>query len=204
MAEKRVDSKTVRDADRTSGGPVILPGGVEGETSRELQRVTGNTPVEDPREFAAKRRKTTEPATPDDRPQDKGKRGSHTFKATGGDTLTWTGGNVDEMVEFCGPDPLGQPAATFNRFWAGDLELTVFDRSGGENEIGTQHAVKRGQAVVRSEQEHDGGWGSLRVIDVDEDPEPTAEEKARERQERAAQERRVDTAPSPSTARKAA
>jgi len=148
-AAKRAEaSKDRRDEERTATvAPVPIP---DDQDTRELSRVTGTTQV-DPEGMAGKRRRGL-PAVQ-----------KLKTKPTPVSTLKWTGANVDQMVEFCGPDPLGNPAANFSRFWQGDFELTVYDRSQE-----TAHAVKRGERVVRADQHADGGWGVLHPASDDE------------------------------------
>lgn len=170
VAPREAETPQVQEVDRDRMKTEAIRD--ESLEARDKRRVDAATPVPSPAEFAAKRRKAEEDARPKDEvpAQEEGDVKGLTSKSSESQGLTWTGRNIDQMVEFCGPDTLGQPAATFSHEWTGNAKLHVFDASVGESDEasgGTTHEVEPGQVVVRSGKRSDGGWNRLFVLTED-------------------------------------
>lgn len=68
-------------------------------------------------------------------PPVKGERKTLARKPTKFQALRWTGHNQAEVLDFAGPDPIGEPAAVFGGFWDGEQLLNVYaaDAPTGDN-----------------------------------------------------------------------
>jgi hypothetical protein len=139
---------------------------------RDLRRVVAQTPQADYAEVAARRRLVQE----DEAGFEGGERAEQetagvkglNSKSQSTQGLEWTGKNIDEMIDFCGLDPLGGKAATFSHEWTGAAQLHVYDRATGESDeesLGRTLQVPLGATVVRQGERRDGGWDRLFVAD---------------------------------------
>lgn len=75
-------------------------------------------------------------------------------KGSSAPSIVWDGKNVDEINDFCGHDPLGDPAANWGRSWDDNLSdyalrLSVYNAPGK-----TMYPVRVGERIVR---DADGG-----------------------------------------------